>query len=316
MRVSLLFFCAVVLFSSLFFSSCERGKNRLEERPIPNPLIRESPQFVRGDSLAGNFSNLLKSARLVAADAGKILKAFVFSGEADYSYRKGEKEIVLKEKFSLRQNSKGEYHFLLQNNRDKGVEVIWTGGNLYFRWRYRPFRIVSKNPDDAAKWQKLAVGRWRAAVELFGPSLMLAQVRTAQYIGREAVVYQIALSKAPADSGEKLPLGTAWEGPVGDVGRGDASKLPRIPLSASGQVWVDLETGLPLKVRFTGRYKIGRGKSSALAEMKLNLRYKPLSQQTIDPPKEIANISQAQDPLDPFAGRKKPFFLLAPPKDD
>lgn len=306
-----LFLC----FGLVALTGCDRSGKRLKENPPPNPLVTKKVDGTQGHLLAGSKKALLKSANLKAADATAILKGFNYTAKAKYVFKKGDKTLTLNEQVKLKQAANGSFHLTLTNNRQKGYEVIWTDKTLYQKMRHRPYRVVSKNIDDAHRWQQRAIGRWRSIVGIFGPYLALTQGGGTNLSGRSVYKYQIALTKEIQEM-PKQKEGTAWAGKVPDATRGAAAKKPRIPMSARGQLWVDQESGLPLKVVFRGKYSIGGGKQRAIASLSLNATFSRPTSTSIEEPDddEIAAVGREVDAYDPFH-RKKPGFLQPPPED-
>ncbi|TNE47535.1 MAG: hypothetical protein EP343_19370 [Deltaproteobacteria bacterium] len=292
---------------------CDRTGQRLEENPPPNPLVTKKVKGTEGHLLSGSKKALVRSAHLSAADAAKILKGFSYTAKANYVYKKGEKTLKLRETIQMEQMATGAYRLKVTNNRQKGYEVVWTNKTLYQKMRNRPFRVISNDIDDAYRWQQRAIGRWRSIVGIFGKYLALTQGGGTNLAGRSCYKYQIAMTKEVQDM-PKTPEGTAWAGKVPDHTRGDAAKKPRLPESARGTLWVDQETGLPLKVVFKGRYTIGGSKEKMSATLNLEATYKRPTSSSIAPPAKVVAVNREVDAYDPFQ-RKKPGFLLPPPED-
>lgn len=293
---------------------CDRAGQRLKENPPPNPLVQQKPQTVEAHLVAGKKEALWQSAKLDAADAAHILKGFVYKEQATYHYVKTDKTLRLQENVVLRQTEQGAFHLTVNNDQQKGYEVIWTNQTLYQRMRHRPFRIISRNVEDARRWQQRGVGRWRSIVHLFGPYLALSQAGESREMGRSGQKYQLALLQSPQPF--KLEQeGTAWAGPVPDPTRGTAAKLPRRPVSVQGDITLDPTTGLVLRVHFSGQYQVGDGKDKATATITLQSHYQPNQDSTIAPPPQVVDVQQEVDAHDPFA-RKKPAFFQPPPGEE
>ncbi len=297
--------------SCLFLSGCDRSGKRLVEKPVSNPLVQKKPKIVKGHLLAGSKKALLRSAQLSPADATYILKGFLYKATASYRLTRGRRVVKLKEKLRLAQGAKGDFHLTLTNSRNKGYEVIWTNKVLYQRMRYRPYRITSHNTADAFRWQQRSFGRWRSIVEIFGSQLALSRMGTGRQMGRNCNRYQITLYRDPQKP-LKLKKGTAWKGPVPDLTRGAAAKKARTPLAAQGELCVDEATGLPLKVSFQGRYRIGTLKDVAVASIRLYAEFITRRDVALAPPEKVVEVKREIDAHDAFA-RKKPTFMLPPP---
>jgi hypothetical protein len=304
-----------ILICCLFLcaTACDRSGHKLEESDPVNPIINRQVKGVQGHLLAGNPDAILHSAKLDAADAASILKGFHYQASATYVYKRGQQTLKLSETVRLDQTPEGPYHLVVNNSQNKGYEVIWTQNNLYQRTRFRPFRITSQDVIDARRWQERGFGRWRAIVGLFGGRILLAHIGDEKCLGRKCYRYQIALSKTAS---KQMPQteGTAWSGAVPEQTRGNAAALPRIPTAATGDIWIDSQTGLPLKIDFRGTYNIGEDQAQTTAQIELKASFNSPKLTAVAVPKQIVTVTREQEPLDPFA-RKRPAFLLPPPVD-
>lgn len=293
---------------------CERSGKRVKMSKPPNPLVTQRNPKVKGEQLAGNRKAMIRSAQLKASDAASILGGFTYKARSTYIYKKGSRTLRLTRIYTLQQRANGDFRAHLENNRDKGFEVRWINHALYQRDRYRPFRIVSREIAIAHRWQRRGYGQWRSIVGLFGTRLALAQAGQKQIHGRTALQYRMALH----GDVQKIQLpkeGTAWDGPVPNSTRGAAAKHKRRLLTASGNVWIDQDSGLALQVAFTGRYSIGEGKDAATATLRIQASFSSLGDPTVDVPQKSVLIGREPDPKDPFAGNKAPSYMQPPPRD-
>lgn len=294
----------------LILVGCDRSGQRLKEKAIPNPLVQSKPQTVKGDSLERSKQALKRSAKLGPAAAAHILQGFHYKATATYKFKKDTRTLELVETLNLAQDAKGDFHLTLNNNQKKGYEVIWSNKTLYQRMRHRPFRVTSHNAGDARRWQMRSFGRWRSIVMLFGAQMGLTKQGLRQHMGRTCQRYEISLLGDPQKP-LKFKEGTAWKGPAPDHTRGAAAKKTRTPLAAKGELWVDTKTGLPLKVKFRGRYRIGTAKDNAVGTIELKASFNARSG-VVEKPKEVSVVKREIDAHDAF-GRKKPTFMLPPP---
>lgn len=296
----------------LFLTGCERKGSRLKKQEKPNPLVAKKVKSVSGASLASKHKALYRSARITLAEANKILGGFQYQADISYRTKRKEQRIQFSEKYSIKQQAAGPFHVHIKNNKDKGLDVIWSGSALYYRARHRDYRITSKEVYDAHRWQKRGFGRWRALVGIFGPYIQLSENGSTSHLGRSCVRYRLNFRDTPLKK-VKAKEGTAWSGKVPNHTRGNARNLPRRPTSLKGEIWVDDSSGLVLKVRFEGRYSVGdKSKEGASIYTKLKAGFVSKGDPTFALPKKVLTVAMGKAPLDPFA-HKKPAYLLPPP---
>lgn len=295
--------------------ACERGGKKVKIGKPPNPLVTQRQAPVKGSTIDTNKQAMVRSANIKVADIVAQMGGFTYSAKATYTYQHGKKTVRLVRTYRLQQHSDGSFRVRLNNSKDQGYEALWDGQKLYTRNRYRPFRVVSTEVAIAHRWQRKGYGRWRAILGLFGKRLALSQAGTSSVAGRTCVAYTVALHQQ--EQPIKLPKqGTAWDGPVPDHTRGNASKMDRTLLNAEGKVWFDQIGGFVCQIDFKGKYKFGNGKQSAIANIAVTSRLVSVGDPAIKAPTKVAKITGEKDPLDPFAGANAPSYMQPPPSRD
>jgi hypothetical protein len=153
----------------------------------------------------------------------------------------------LDDKYTIEADAAGNFSLLETNSEDYKKEIVWTGGDLYVGTRYG--LPVHRRPvgDEATGWRDDAwtVGAtyWR----LLKGGLLLDRA------GEESVAGRSALKITVTADPEKGP--TAGERAAYD--RADPAKAWRATIkleSASGSLWFDAETGVPLKADLELKY--------------------------------------------------------------
>lgn len=297
----------------LLLVGCKRKKVDLTESKPPNPLVAKKIDKVPGHTLAQDRKALYRSAQVSFAQANKILGGFVYKAKASYAYTRGGQKVDLNETYTMSQHADGPFRAVLQNNKQKGYEVIWTGKALYWRGRHRPFRLTSRDVAQALRWQQRGTGRWRALLGIFGRHLTLTEQGACGVLNRTCRKYALAFVQTPGPKVAQAS-GTAWKGALPDKTRGNAAGQNRTPTNARGTLWIDRQTGLVLKVRFRGSYTVGDGKEKMSAKVRLRAGFTRIGGPVIERPSKVVTIKREPEPLDAF-GHKKPFFLQPPPSE-
>lgn len=304
-RPTCLLFCLLLLAST----ACKRmSSSSLQETDAPNPLIADKAPTLEASSLSQTSEALFRSASLTLADAAKLLGSFEYKADASYLYTRKDRSISLKEKVQIFQRPDGAFRSLVENDQQKATEILWTGKELFWRGKGRPWRSISRDVQQAWRWQRQSYGRWRAIVGIFGPALRLEADGSDTIVGQDCVKFRVSL-RSQMDSKPPVIRGGLWDGPAPKETRGLAAKEERTPQTAQGTLWVGRSSGLVLQVHFKGRYQIGEGASG---EVSLKAGFTKRDTDPISAPKDIATIAREPDPIDPF-GRKPPFFLQPPP---
>ncbi len=300
-------FC--VLFVPLLVG-CRKGSPELGAKEAPNPLVAKQVAGISGTQIARNAAEMLKGASIDPAVINKAMGGFVYQASSSYASTRKTRTVKFNEKVKLTQHPEGPFHILVNNDQQKSAEVIWHTEKLYWRGKGRPFRVTSEDVEMARRWQIRSYGQWRALVAIFGESIQLEDQGEEQVAGRTCRAYRITLRSVTDASLPEIPEGTAWSGKLPEHTRGKAANKPRLPSQASGTLCADTQLGFPLKVKFQGRYRVG--KDEADIAVTLDASFSRASSEEIKPPKTVVTVSREPDPLDAFA-KKKPTFFLEPP---
>lgn len=306
-KACLLLACAVFFVVS---TACDRTGSKLQEKAPPNPLIAKKNKPVQGASLAAKKKLLYKSASFQLSDAANWLGGFRFQATSVYRFKRRSKVLRLKETYKISQRTSGDFRTYLKNSKGRGYEVVWAEHKLYVRFFPKAFRMMSKDIHHAYRWQRRGYGQWRALVGLFGPHMVLKSEGAVSLLSRSCIRYRIGFSSTP-DSSRFEKEGSAWGGVVPNRTRGAASKLPRVPKSGKGRLWIDQQTGLVMKVVFEGSYKIG---GKATAKVSLKAAFVSRGNPNIVIPTKVLRLKREPDALNPFAHRKPSYFQDPPQK--
>jgi hypothetical protein len=194
----------------------------------------------------------------------------------------------------------GDFHGVLENSRDQGLEVMRVGGQVFARNRYGTFRQRLRDRGMAERTRAELTGAIRDVDSLFRGRLHLAPRGTVTYEGRTAWNYAVELGPE-GDTGAAPKALPALLEPKG--GRDETTKRRlaffehRTPKSLTGEVVVDAQTSVVLKVRLDGRITVPANDAGGAAELRMVLD-SALS--------EIGTDPQLQPPQDFLPDADKP----------
>lgn len=169
----------------------------------------------------------------------------------------------------------GDFHGLMENSRDQGLEVMRVEGKVYARNRYGRFRQRLRDRGMAERTRAELTGAIRDVDALFRGRMKLEARGTVTYEGRTAWRYDVKLGEpVPQDATAARVLPARVE-PKGGRDETTRRRLAffehREPRSLSGEVLVDAETSVVLKVRVDGRLGVPNEKVAEPAELRLTL---------------------------------------------
>lgn len=167
----------------------------------------------------------------------------------------------------------GDFHGVLENSRDQGLEVIRVDGKVYARNRYGHFRQRLRDRGMAERTRAELTGAIRDVDALFRGRMKLEPQGTVTYEGRTAWRYQVKLGEAVAtDTGRVLPAMLEPRNGRDETTRRRLGFFEhRVPMSLSGEVLVDAQTSVVLKVRVDGRLTVPKDKTPDSADLRLTL---------------------------------------------
>ncbi|XXF79478.1 hypothetical protein P2318_06915 [Myxococcaceae bacterium GXIMD 01537] len=166
----------------------------------------------------------------------------------------------------------GDFHGVLENTRDQGLEVMRVEGKVYARNRYGKFRQRLRDRGMAERTRAELTGAIRDLDSLFRGRLVLEPQGTITYEGRTAWRYNVKLSEAVASAPSALPARLEPKGGRDETTRRRLGFFEhRVPQSLAGEVLVDAQTSVVLKARVDGRLSVPKEKTSEPADLRLTL---------------------------------------------
>jgi hypothetical protein len=167
----------------------------------------------------------------------------------------------------------GDFHGLLENSRDQGLEVLRVGGKVFARNRYGIFRQRLRDRGMAERSRTELTSAMRDMDALFQGRIQLEPQGTITYEGRTAWRYQVKLGPEAHPTGpHNLPaLLEPKNGRDDTTRRRQAFFEHRVPKTLEGEVLVDAATSVVLKVRLDGSLSVPADKTPEAAELRMSL---------------------------------------------
>jgi hypothetical protein len=254
--------------------------------------------------------------RVLAMDFEEVVARMGFveyKGIGRFELSSHDKTIEVVEDTTIQHGLHGTFRVLqLDKDGDIAREVIYNNGILFVRNGGGDMRVqgIIKDQHLAVRdeaWQPL-----RTFTGYFGQRCGLKKVGSATAQGRNAAKYAFHLLPGP----DLITL----------KGTDGAKK----PVSLVGDLFVDEQTGIPIKANFKGVLEIpsAKGESSGKLSLQLNYTLKATAGDEIKPKSFVPTIKRHPVDLEPLAfldggtqtstviGGKKPRMLRPPPSPD
>ncbi len=223
----------------------------------------------------------------------------------------------LTEKVLIVQAANGDFRIMVDNDGGQGYELVSSGGQLWIRNRYGKFHARSELDGIHIKQRDAAYDAWGAMHRLFRGRLRFTKQGLARHFGRDGLRYAIGLSSdAPRLPGTpaqpQVPAGvTQYVYPVEPTPSDtDRWRDAAVPVSVSGSLVADLDTGVLLKADLTGRLAWTRAEEKIDLEVELHMEADGFGNPPAIPAPATADVGPLPEriqvdthPLDFFFGK-------------
>lgn len=146
--------------------------------------------------------------------------------------------LVVHSKLAYRDD--GDFHAVLDNSRDYGREIIHTAGWLYLAPRHGKFhRRRPETDQEPLALRDQAVAELGAHLELLATGIDVSLSGDGEHHGRRVRKVSIALSDSPREPAFERHAHRAWR------------KTIQVT-AAKGEIWLDDQTGIPLRAELEG----------------------------------------------------------------
>ena len=237
-----------------------------------------------------------RSLAMDAGEAGRRLGSFEWTQGVEWSVsRQGSAERVhAVERHRVVQAGTGD--FLAECEVDPGLgegstsgrEVIWSGTMTFARGKWAPWRErPTDHGRDARRFRDESFTAAAEVAHLFGPRLAIASAGETTLLGRSALRYAIALA---GDVPEPAATPETRTFPQGGADADTKVRLAFLdgaqPVSAKGELILDAQTGVPLRVELDAAFGV-KADPRARLQVALRAQVKALGAgvPTVAPPK-------------------------------
>ena len=255
------------------------AKKRIFSPEDPPKVVASAAEKLPPGNLASNPRVARRILGMDSAEVTERLGPYAYTATVSYEWTgaQGATNNKLSETRTFRSGPggvSGDFHGVVENTRDQGMEVMRVGGQVFARSRYGTFRQRLRDRGMAERSRAELTGAIRDVDSLFQGRILLTPQGTVTYEGRTAWRYEVSLAPE-GDTGltqVSLP-------PLADVknGRDDTTRRrmaffeQRVPKSLSGEVLVDASTSVVLKARLDGRIAVPANSAAGAAELRMVL---------------------------------------------
>ncbi|WP_223642778.1 hypothetical protein [Corallococcus sp. EGB] len=253
------------------------AKARIFSPEDPPKVVASAKEKLPPEDVADNPQVSRRILGMDAAEVTERLGPHFFQSTLSYEWAgpNGNNPVKLTETRSFRAGPggvNGDFHGILENSRDQGLEVMRVKGQVFARNRYGPYRQRLRDRGMAERTRTELTGAIRDFDSLFQGRIKLTPAGTVTHEGRTAWKYTVSLGPAQeASAARKLPAAFTPKNADETTKRRANFFAYRLPRSLEGEVLVDAATSVVLKARLDGRIGVPQEKTPEAAELRMTL---------------------------------------------
>lgn len=247
------------------------------EEPPKAKLAASEPIDV--DKLAEDGDLTWRVLAMGAPEAFERIGPFKYTASASYQWSFEKDVVAFSEKRTVEQASAVEFTVHTENDKDGGLDVIRLADRTFARSKYHKFRERKRDRGQSELVRDDAFGALHSAQTVLNNKLALTRDRVEDLGGRHAKRFGLMIAKEPLhalgpDPWKLPPIQYPLGGPDQPTKRrADFANL-RQPKDVSGTVWIDVETGVPLKVELTATVTAPGNETDDFATLTLKIESK------------------------------------------
>ena len=272
-RISLVMAAAFFLGGAACASEEDReAKARIFSPEEPRPVVLAASQPIDAAALGAQPALGHRVLTMGAEEAFQRLGPHRLKGTASFEWRQADKRIALSETREVALQSADHFYVRNENDRDRGHEVLQLGQASFLRIKYLPWRQRAREQASAFAARDENYGLLRSAVAILKDRVALVPDGQELISGRAAQRYLLALSDKPtaARRAESLPPPIYPEGgPSPDTQLRLDFFLLGTPQSIEGRIWIDGETGVPLRSEWWALLSVLTKGADAVLQLKV-----------------------------------------------
>jgi hypothetical protein len=289
-RRSVLIVASLALAASCVDEGDRAAKKRIFSPEEPSKAILAAAEPIDAGRLALDPALAWRVMTMGPAEALERVGPHRFSASVSFEWSSGKSSIALGEQRALEQARSGDFYLKTENDRDQGMEIVRVADQTFARSKYHKFRERKRDRGQAEEMREDVFGALRSAQSILGNRLSVRLDGEELLEGRPTRRYQFVLSNEPLrpaspGAAHLPPVQYPAQGPDEQTKRRVDFANLKVPKSAEGRLWVDIQSGVPLKSELTATVAAPGEASIASARLTLRVRSR------VTPAEKIAVVS-------------------------
>jgi hypothetical protein len=272
--------CAVALAALLSGGCADHGdreaKARIFSPEEPARPVLAASEPIDVDALGRDPALAQRVLGMSASEAVQRLGPHRLAAQASFQWTIDKQTIALSEKRLVELAAADKFYLRSENDHDNGYEIVRLGEKTFVKPKYHKYRQRDRDRGQSSRLCDEVYGLLKSASSLTGSRLGLVPSGADTVAGRSAQRFMFTLLKAPvAEAGTtKLPpIELAAAGPDKQTRLRLDFASRRTPKTVEGTLWVDRQTGVPLKSELTATIGVPAEDSGAEALLTIKMSH-------------------------------------------
>jgi hypothetical protein len=267
--------------------SCQRQENidakaRLSEPPPPDPVVALAEEVIDVRGLDKDEAALKRVSRMRFAEVARRLGAVTYVSDGTFTFHRDKLAFDAKEKVTIVHTQEGDFSIALVTGDGSTQDLVYANDVLFLKNNNGKWRASRDPVGERAEYLDDSAGAWRMMFDLFAHTLELSPAEQTTWEGRSAVRYRFKVkdksaeavklaNEHPAVDGQGLLGADAGVATDEEIEAKKATVHERVqswrkkarPASGTGELIVDRESGVVVKIRFDGKLLVGDASNPA-----------------------------------------------------
>lgn len=256
------------------------AKERIFSPEDPPKVLASASEKVAPDRLAEDPAVARRVLAIGTAEATERIGPHQFVAKLSFDWSSGPQArqalVETRKLLAGPGGVNGDFHAVIENDRNQGMEVLRVGGEVFARSRFGRFRQRLRDRGMAERAREELTSPLRDLNALFRGRLALTADGTGTHENR--TVYKYAVSLGPEEAQAPAPEVELPEPLAPREGADSSTQLRRAffanrqPRTLAGDLWIDEATQVVVKARLNGRLTVpAQGKKTPAADLKVTL---------------------------------------------
>lgn len=322
--------------------SCQRQENidakaRLSQPPPPNPVVALAEEVIDVRGLDKDQAALKRVSRMRFAEIARRLGSVTYVSDGTFTFHRDRLEFDAKEKVTIVQTEEGDFSIGLVTGDGSTQDLAYANDVLFLKNNNGKWRASRDPVGERSEYLDDSAGAWRMMFDLFAHTLELSPGEETTWEDRAAMRYRITVAdqsaqalklanEHPAVDGQGLLKADAGVASEEELEAKKSAVHERVqswrkkarPVSGSGELIVDRETGVVVKIRFKGKLLVGDASNPAdlTADLTTELTNIGKPAQVTAPKTAVDEITRRKWPVGPRKVLEKAGLVGPAPKPE